>query len=412
MVEDWVEIRRATATDADVVAGVYLRARRHAVPDIPPLRGTDDSVRGWLEGVVLGGDEVWVAETDDKVVVAMMLLDGEWIEQLFTSTRRGWVVGLAPGCLKLRSAPGPMGCSSGLSSRMVALTGSTSATGSRRQSAPTGVATRNALPTSVTSGTLSHKNDERQGGSVAYRRPWVTVYAAWPEVLRSEHARCTGAPISSPASPAKTHATMPDGRPASARVARRAPGIPHCRDHRSGRSPSRPRTHGRPARRPRGSRSSDVLLAGRFLYRDNDEQGAFGDRPAYGGEGDGDGGGGTGARVGARHRRTEIEQRLHPVPGLRAGLTPHEVGEGMAASRIVESGEQLVGDVACPYPQPGPLAKVQPPPELSAHPQSALLKPAIQLGHRGGGALDAPAHPRRDDRRRRRTAEAHQEGAA
>jgi hypothetical protein len=30
-------LRRATDADADAVADVYLRARHHAVPDIPPL---------------------------------------------------------------------------------------------------------------------------------------------------------------------------------------------------------------------------------------------------------------------------------------------------------------------------------------------------------------------------------------
>lgn len=78
-----LRIRRATAFDADVVATVYLRARRHAVPEIPALQGSDDSVRSWLVGVVVRGDEVWIAETEAKVVVAMMLLVGNWIEQLY-----------------------------------------------------------------------------------------------------------------------------------------------------------------------------------------------------------------------------------------------------------------------------------------------------------------------------------------
>ena len=76
-------IRRAAASEADAVATLYLRARRHAVPEIPQLHGTDDSVRSWLVDVVMRGDEVWVAETEDKVLVAMMLLEGEWIEQLY-----------------------------------------------------------------------------------------------------------------------------------------------------------------------------------------------------------------------------------------------------------------------------------------------------------------------------------------
>ncbi len=84
MVQDRkLQIRRATASDADAVATVYLRARRHAVPHIPALHGSDDGVRGWLVGVDARGDEVWVAETEDMVIVAMMLLEGGWIEQLY-----------------------------------------------------------------------------------------------------------------------------------------------------------------------------------------------------------------------------------------------------------------------------------------------------------------------------------------
>ena len=108
MVEDCkLRIRRATASDADAVATVYLRARHHAVPRIPALQGPDDSVRGWLVGVVSRGDEVWVAETEDGVVVAMMLLEGEWIEQLYVDpswTGRG--IGTRLLGVAKRSRPG------------------------------------------------------------------------------------------------------------------------------------------------------------------------------------------------------------------------------------------------------------------------------------------------------------------
>lgn len=76
-------IRRATASDAETVADVYVCARRQAVPAIPPLQGPDEEVRDWLMGVVRRGDEVWVAETEDGSVVGLMLLDGDWIMQLY-----------------------------------------------------------------------------------------------------------------------------------------------------------------------------------------------------------------------------------------------------------------------------------------------------------------------------------------
>ena len=76
-------IRRATPSDAKAVAEVYVRARHHAVPDIPPLQGPDDEVRKWLAGVVLGGGEVWLAEAENEEVVGVMLLQGNWVEQLY-----------------------------------------------------------------------------------------------------------------------------------------------------------------------------------------------------------------------------------------------------------------------------------------------------------------------------------------
>lgn len=76
-------IRRATAADAAAVADVYVRSRHAAVPDIPPLTPPEEGVRRWLSGVVLAGSEVWVAEAASRAVVALMLLDDDWIHQLY-----------------------------------------------------------------------------------------------------------------------------------------------------------------------------------------------------------------------------------------------------------------------------------------------------------------------------------------
>lgn len=75
-------IRRADAADADGVADLFVRCRRHAVPHIPPLAAPADKARAWLAGVVRQGGEVWVAEAEPGVV-AFMLLEGGWIEQLY-----------------------------------------------------------------------------------------------------------------------------------------------------------------------------------------------------------------------------------------------------------------------------------------------------------------------------------------
>lgn len=76
------QVRRATAADAEAIADMYVRARRHAVPDIPPLRNGDARCREWLVGVVLSGREVWLAEAEDAVA-GVMLLEEDWIEQLY-----------------------------------------------------------------------------------------------------------------------------------------------------------------------------------------------------------------------------------------------------------------------------------------------------------------------------------------
>jgi GNAT superfamily N-acetyltransferase len=80
-----VEIRRATATDANAVADVYL-ASFHATYAFP-LAHTDAEVRDWLAGVVARGgpsghDETWVAEANGRIV-ALMVLDEAGIDQLY-----------------------------------------------------------------------------------------------------------------------------------------------------------------------------------------------------------------------------------------------------------------------------------------------------------------------------------------
>ena len=83
-----VRVRRADAADADAVADLYVRARHHAVPAVPPLRSPDDGARAWLAGAVRNGSEVWVAEDGDEGVVALMLLEDDWVEQLYVDP--GW----------------------------------------------------------------------------------------------------------------------------------------------------------------------------------------------------------------------------------------------------------------------------------------------------------------------------------
>jgi hypothetical protein len=74
------QLRRGMGADANIAAEVYLRARHHAVPEIPPLAHPDDEVRQWMHRV-LDEQEAWLAVADDGTLLGLMVLDGDWVEQ-------------------------------------------------------------------------------------------------------------------------------------------------------------------------------------------------------------------------------------------------------------------------------------------------------------------------------------------
>jgi GNAT superfamily N-acetyltransferase len=76
-------LRRALNHDALQVAKVYFRARRAALPLIPPYTHTDDEVREWISSIVIALQDTWVAETENRDIVAMMSLENGWIDQLY-----------------------------------------------------------------------------------------------------------------------------------------------------------------------------------------------------------------------------------------------------------------------------------------------------------------------------------------
>jgi GNAT superfamily N-acetyltransferase len=80
--------RRATSADADAVASVYLRSRHASVPAIPPLVHDDDDVRRHVRDVVVATQEVWLAESADHEVIAMMALDDDWLDHLYVDPDR------------------------------------------------------------------------------------------------------------------------------------------------------------------------------------------------------------------------------------------------------------------------------------------------------------------------------------
>jgi GNAT superfamily N-acetyltransferase len=69
------------------VADLWLRSRYASIPAIPPPVHRDDDVRDWFSSIVLPRGEVWVIEADGGLV-ALLVLEGAWIEQLYVDPER------------------------------------------------------------------------------------------------------------------------------------------------------------------------------------------------------------------------------------------------------------------------------------------------------------------------------------
>ncbi len=82
-----VRIRPARPDDAHDAVEVLIESRQESVPSIPPMVHTDDEVREWLTGTVMASSEVWIAEESGSVV-AVMVLAGPWLEQLYVRPSR------------------------------------------------------------------------------------------------------------------------------------------------------------------------------------------------------------------------------------------------------------------------------------------------------------------------------------
>ncbi len=75
--------RRAGPEDADAVADVFIRSRRAAAGAIPAAVHSDAEVRGWIGAVVIPEREVWLTEDADGRPLAVLVLDDDWVDQLY-----------------------------------------------------------------------------------------------------------------------------------------------------------------------------------------------------------------------------------------------------------------------------------------------------------------------------------------
>jgi GNAT superfamily N-acetyltransferase len=80
---DSAALRRAGPDDARAVADVLICSRHASVGSIPGAVHSDDEIREWIKTVVIPKREVWLAESDEDQVLAMLVLDGGWIDQLY-----------------------------------------------------------------------------------------------------------------------------------------------------------------------------------------------------------------------------------------------------------------------------------------------------------------------------------------
>ncbi|MBQ1047345.1 GNAT family N-acetyltransferase [Micromonospora sp. C51] len=75
--------RRAGAEDARAVADLLIAARRAAVGAIPTAVHSEAEIREWVRGVVVAEREVWLTEDGHQLPLAVLVLDGHWIDQLY-----------------------------------------------------------------------------------------------------------------------------------------------------------------------------------------------------------------------------------------------------------------------------------------------------------------------------------------
>ena len=81
-------IRCGDARDARAAADLWVRAREAAIPAIPPPVHDADDVRGYFASHVVGECELWVAEEEPGQLAGIMVLDGDWVDQLYVDPRR------------------------------------------------------------------------------------------------------------------------------------------------------------------------------------------------------------------------------------------------------------------------------------------------------------------------------------
>jgi ribosomal protein S18 acetylase RimI-like enzyme len=79
--DEQLSLERASSSDADEIARLYLASRVEALPYLPRVH-TDDEVCTWIRDVALKRGEAWVARRNSAIAGFMVLVEDE-LEQLY-----------------------------------------------------------------------------------------------------------------------------------------------------------------------------------------------------------------------------------------------------------------------------------------------------------------------------------------
>jgi GNAT superfamily N-acetyltransferase len=103
-----VLLRRAAPEDAWAVADVLIRSRRASVGFIPAAVHSDAEIAEWVELELIADREVWVAVDAEDHLLAVMVLDDGWIDQLYVDP--AWTgMGLGSRLVELAKSRSPEG---------------------------------------------------------------------------------------------------------------------------------------------------------------------------------------------------------------------------------------------------------------------------------------------------------------
>jgi GNAT superfamily N-acetyltransferase len=81
-------IRRATSDDGIETAQMWMRSRKASQPDLPPSVHDSDDILRWIQDVVIPSKEAWVAQEAPDSIIGLMVLDEQWLDQLYVDPSR------------------------------------------------------------------------------------------------------------------------------------------------------------------------------------------------------------------------------------------------------------------------------------------------------------------------------------